>query len=313
MASPYTSPTLTGYNSSPPADDGSAVASNAVSWAKHIDKIGDPLKLFAQGMDTAVAAAFGKMFGNNVTTLASNTSIDATYQGKVVITSAAVTLSLLATATASTNFTFAVYNGASSNADCTIDPNSTETVNGSTTLVLRPGEWAILTCDGSNWRALNYQKPVNAATQATTSGRTALSFSVPPSVTRITMTISGFSTNGSTDVPWCRIGDAGGVETTGYLGAVMNQTGTVVNHSTDFQLLTGTAAAAVWHGAVHLTRHGKDGLTWAATWTLSRSDSGGVQTGSGVKTLSAEITTVGFGLQGSTDNYDAGSVGVWYE
>ena len=47
MANPYTQPTLTGYNATPPADDGTNVAANEVKWDKHIDKIGDPLKAFA--------------------------------------------------------------------------------------------------------------------------------------------------------------------------------------------------------------------------------------------------------------------------
>lgn len=57
---PYTSQTISGYNSSPPPDDGSQVASNEITWAKHKDKLGDPVKTLAEAIDTAVVA-----FGNS--------------------------------------------------------------------------------------------------------------------------------------------------------------------------------------------------------------------------------------------------------
>jgi len=57
MAS-YTPPSLSGYNATPPPDDGSETGANEVSWAKHIDKIGDPLKNFSEAIDTATTTAF---------------------------------------------------------------------------------------------------------------------------------------------------------------------------------------------------------------------------------------------------------------
>ena len=54
----YTQPTLTGYNSTPPGDDGSQTATNALTWAKHTGKIGDPLKNFATDMDANILSAF---------------------------------------------------------------------------------------------------------------------------------------------------------------------------------------------------------------------------------------------------------------
>lgn len=58
---PFTPPTLTGYNSSPPSDDGQRTASNALRWATHLSKIGNPLKNFAQALSAAVAAAFDSL------------------------------------------------------------------------------------------------------------------------------------------------------------------------------------------------------------------------------------------------------------
>ena len=54
----YTPPTLSGYNSSPPPDDGTTVTANQVTWAKHKDKLGDPLKTFTESMNTNLTSTF---------------------------------------------------------------------------------------------------------------------------------------------------------------------------------------------------------------------------------------------------------------
>ena len=56
---PYSSVTISGYNSNPPADDGTKVDSNRVQWSKHISKIGDPVRVLSQGVDSNVSSAFG--------------------------------------------------------------------------------------------------------------------------------------------------------------------------------------------------------------------------------------------------------------
>lgn len=55
---PYTPPTLTGFNASPPSDDGQRTASNSLRWATHLSKIGNPLRSFSEAMSAAVLEAF---------------------------------------------------------------------------------------------------------------------------------------------------------------------------------------------------------------------------------------------------------------
>jgi len=58
MANPYTQPTLTGYNASPPSNDGVEEAQNTANWTTQvIGKVGDPLKDYAQAIDANVLAA----------------------------------------------------------------------------------------------------------------------------------------------------------------------------------------------------------------------------------------------------------------
>ena len=58
---PYTSQAISGYNSSPPSDDGSQVAANRVEWAKHKTKLADPIKTLSESINSAVLAAFAQL------------------------------------------------------------------------------------------------------------------------------------------------------------------------------------------------------------------------------------------------------------
>ena len=55
---PYSAPAISGYNSSPPADDGSKTDANRVQWSKHLSKIGDPVKTLAEAAVSASTSAF---------------------------------------------------------------------------------------------------------------------------------------------------------------------------------------------------------------------------------------------------------------
>lgn len=78
-------------------------------------------------------------------------------------TSGTVTITLLAAATAGDGFSIAVKKVDSSANTVIIDGNSSETIDGATTLTLSTQyDVAIITCDGSNWHVIN-----SAASQST--------------------------------------------------------------------------------------------------------------------------------------------------
>lgn len=58
MGSKYTTLATSGYNSSPPADDGSQTASNLITWAGIKSKLADPVKTLADAENTALVTAF---------------------------------------------------------------------------------------------------------------------------------------------------------------------------------------------------------------------------------------------------------------
>lgn len=92
----YTPPTLSGYNSSPPSDDGSATASNQVLWSTIKTKLADPLNTYAQAIDTRVSAVLTTnaldVDGNPIVLDADgDTKIDATSDDQVKVTIAGST------------------------------------------------------------------------------------------------------------------------------------------------------------------------------------------------------------------------------
>ena len=72
---PYTSQSISGYNSSPPPDDGSQTSANLVQWSKHKTKIGDPIKTLAEAMNTAMANAAATMALHAWTALTSSATM----------------------------------------------------------------------------------------------------------------------------------------------------------------------------------------------------------------------------------------------
>lgn len=59
--SPYTSQTISGYNTSPPPDDGTESDANEITWAKGKDKLADPIKTLAEAINTQLVTAFAKV------------------------------------------------------------------------------------------------------------------------------------------------------------------------------------------------------------------------------------------------------------
>lgn len=57
----YTSVSISGFNSSPPSDDGAEVATNQLSWSFHVDKLGTPNKNLGEGINTNTLSAIGAL------------------------------------------------------------------------------------------------------------------------------------------------------------------------------------------------------------------------------------------------------------
>lgn len=166
-------------------------------------------------------------------------------------------------------------------------------------------------------RDITLADPLTSGTsQATTSG-TAIDFTgIPSWVKKITISIVGVSTSGTSALA-VQIGDSGGIEGTGYLGCGANLPNaasiSALNSTAVFLCMQSNAAAAVYHGACVLTLVDAATNTWAFASTLGRSDTASVQVGAGSKSLSATLDRVRLTTAGGVDTFDAGSVNILYE
>jgi len=154
---------------------------------------------------------------------------------------------------------------------------------------------------------------VQRQTAVTLTNQTSVVFSsIPPWVKKITVMFSGVSTNG-TSLPQIRLGDSGGIETTGYAGAVTTASTTVSSSamSTGFDMLVSNIATVVMY--CHATLVNITGNVWVCTGIVGRSDIAATAFFAGSKTLSATLDKVSITTVNGTDQYDAGTVNILYE
>jgi hypothetical protein len=163
----------------------------------------------------------------------------------------------------------------------------------------------------SNASRAQMQRIVRATAQASTSG-TSIDFTgIPAWVERITVMFNGVSTNGSSTIR-LQLGDAGGIETTGYAGTC-TQIGSTVStaYSTSGFDSTGDTSSTQ-------TRNGQFmfALLGSNTWSLIGAyniSSAFQYLFCGTKTLSDTLTQVRITTVNGTDTFDAGSVNIIYE
>jgi len=149
-----------------------------------------------------------------------------------------------------------------------------------------------------------------AAEQATTSGQSVTFGSIPTGTKVIKIMLEAFSTNGAATC-LLRIGDAGGLETSGYVSDsnyVPAGTPAMVTATNSFAIDVYNAAT-LSNGTIELVLKDAANFTWVQTHILVDPSREENYYGGGVKSLSAELTQ----LQLSTsDTFDAGSVSVMY-
>ena len=154
---------------------------------------------------------------------------------------------------------------------------------------------------------------VNGVKQASTSG-TEIDFSIPSGVKSVKLTLVGVSTDGTNSLI-VRLGDSGGVDTAGYLGANSRfSTGVNSDNATgSWQLSDTMATGRVFHGTATLTLHDEATNTWVFSATTARSDGASTLIGAGSVSLDNELTTVRLTTSSTPDDFDAGSVNIQYD
>ena len=151
---------------------------------------------------------------------------------------------------------------------------------------------------------------------ASTSGTSVDFTSIPSWVKRVTVMFNGFSTNGSSNY-LVQLGDAGGIEATGYLGAgayIASAAVASTAFTTGFGIQNGAGgAAAITHGAMIISQQNSATNTWTAIGNFCNSDTARTLYMAGVKSLSDVLTQVRVTTVNGTDTFDAGSINIIYE
>lgn len=143
--------------------------------------------------------------------------------------------------------------------------------------------------------------------QATTSGTEFDFTSIPAGVNEITVMFDGISLTG-TDNFLIQLGDSGGIEATGY-DSVSGLGGASATAATTGFLILGVNASDEISGMMKLSR--MSGNKWVSMHELHRGSGLSSIQGSGIKTLSAELTQLRLTRTGS-NTFDAGAVAINY-
>lgn len=156
---------------------------------------------------------------------------------------------------------------------------------------------------------------VHETAVASTSG-TAIAFSnIPSGVRRITVMLSGVSTNGTSDY-LLQLGTGGAATTSGYLGSgafTLNaNNSTVTNYTAGFGLPVSTAAA-VLHGVVTFTAIDPSTNVWVCSGSGGRSDTTVGYTIGGSVTLAGALDYLRITTSGGVNTFDAGTINIMYE
>lgn len=160
---------------------------------------------------------------------------------------------------------------------------------------------------------LTGNKPVLLGPTATTSGTTFSVTGISSQATKIEIFLDGVSLSGTSNLI-LRIGDSGGIETTGYLsrGMVVGDAGvpSAITSTSKFTLST-VSAASTRTGTLILDRISAVTHLWAFTGLINTADA--AVTSSGTKTLSAALNQYQFTTDGGTDTFDAGAIStrIW--
>lgn len=167
----YASQSVTGYNATPPDDDGSETTENQVKWSTIKTKLGDPLKTAIENVNTEMVAHAATRFGNSVETFSTTITFDGNDEGTIqkFTGASATTATLPSAATVGAGFVIGVRNGGT--AVLTLDGNSSETISGSLTFALQIGQGVVLVSDGTNFEI--------AASSAPQGGFLSTGFAMP--------------------------------------------------------------------------------------------------------------------------------------
>lgn len=164
-----------------------------------------------------------------------------------------------------------------------------------------------------DWRLVSDSRTaigITLGTEQASSSGTAIDFtSIPAGTKRIVIMPVGVSTDGTNDYI-IQIGDAGGIETTGYVSSTL-QGGTDQSATNGFLLTRATTAGLALNGQIILSLENSSNNTWNSSHGVVIGTA--VNAGGGSKSLSAALDRVRITTIGTPDDFDAGAINIQFE
>ncbi len=177
------------------------------------------------------------------------------------------------------------------------------------------GTWATAPSliQGAGGEALTTKPIKSGSVIATTSGTSHDFTGIPSWVKKITIMLSGVSTNG-TSIPMIQIGDSGGIETTTYLGAASVFTTSLSSANSGAGFLTSAYHdnAIRTNGILTLSLLDASTNTWAIAGSLGNDNTARTALMAGSKALSATLDRIRLTTVNGTDVFDAGKINILY-
>jgi hypothetical protein len=128
LGTKYSSQSTSGYNSSPPVDDGTASEANKVKWSTIKTKLADVLKTFGEAINSALVTALDQ----SCRTVAASDSAAATDHNRAIqVTTSSVTITLADATTMAAGYIVSVANQSSGNISIAL-ATATDTIDGVT-------------------------------------------------------------------------------------------------------------------------------------------------------------------------------------
>lgn len=169
----------------------------------------------------------------------------------------------------------------------------------------------ILTASGLIDSSKLSQPLTQGTSQATTSGTSKDFTGIPSWAKRITVSLSGVSTNGSNNLI-LQLGTSGGLKTSGYSGGMSTGNNAIVTIAMsagfDVSLLN---SGSVIHAQIELTN--VSGNTWVMSGIAQHSSQTTYAFSAGSVTLAGVLDRLRLTTVGSTNTFDAGSMNILYE
>ena len=145
----------------------------------------------------------------------------------------------------------------------------------------------------------------------TSASTTSVDFTIPSGTKRVIVMLTGISSNGTSPFQ-LQLGDAGGIETSGY-NSFSGTRGGESNVTSGFLLnRVSSASTDTFSGVYTLFLQNASSFGWAGFGIVGESVANTPHFGSGTKSTSQETTTVRLTTVNGTDTFDAGTINIQY-